>query len=247
MAISRIAGTGKTNMDNVTTTTFAINISPSSSEHLTLAGGYIRIDGANSGLSSVQGRSATGGGGSNVGSAWSIVQSANSASDIRSAIAYLENCPSGILSVLITFINTGTFYGNWDVSRWSGVQTSSSLDQQNSSNTGPSPGSITNGAATDLVLVAGDDDDSTAGSWNAVTNFTEIFQEGDTTAHHATQVVYQIASSTGPFNPTLTYVGSAATGSGVIVSFKAAAVTDTLIPALSRRSQTFVNEVIVQI
>lgn len=153
-------------------------------------------------------------------------------------VAYRENMPSGITSVTVT--SDILAYGAVWVDEWDGVATSSSQDGSAVTavnNTTPvnslGTGNITPTDPNCLIYAAGSADDNSTTAWNtslASPTWTEIGQEADTTASHATQVLFIVASgSTGPFSRTFSYPPGNAQMCTILVAFKpAAGASDTL-------------------
>jgi hypothetical protein len=136
---------------------------------------------------------------------------------------YLQNI-TGSSSYTVTL--TGGQYGSFDVSCWSGMATSSVLDQQNTNNTiaGAStyqPGSVTPGSNNEVLITWTLDNGGALSSWTIDSGYIIINQTpkgGSGTFGLA--VAYLIQSTTAASNPTWTPVGGALTGTAAIATLK---------------------------
>ena len=150
-------------------------------------------------------------------------------------IWYSANCGAGANTV--TF--TGGFGGGFDsiaVAEFSGVATTSPLDQTNNKRAFGNSTEFTNAITTteddELIIVNSASDASSGLAWNGV--YTDIY--GTHTALRTLKCAYRIVSSTGSYDGAGTAGGNPGhTIAGVIASFKAAAAPpETDPPQLSR-------------
>lgn len=163
------------------------------------------------------------------GTPWTVIWGQVTSDPTRCFIAYRENLPSGITTVSVQPKNGSGVYLGGAVFSFNGGATSSSLDN---SNDGGTPGSLpftvtslTVGGTGRLVIACGADSPSSGGTtWTTPSGFFDIANTADSDNDNPVNVVYQVASGSGPFAPTFTPNGQtgAANGRGVIAAFIAA-------------------------
>ena len=175
--------------------------------------------------------------------AWTIIEKRNAANTVIGFFAYRENLPSGLTSVTVGSLASGAI--TYGFSEWSGVATSSSVDQNPGGTTGANPlstGSITNTDANCLIIALGASDDSNNLAWASNAGWTTRWEEPDTNTTNAGKVIYQIASgSTGPFSATMDYPAATANDVAIILSFKPGSSAPPSLLGESLTSQTFLS------
>ena len=161
---------------------------------------------------------------SNVGGIWGWIEEVSATGTMRCGFAYCLSCPSGVTSVTLTFGTATATYGTAKIEEFSYSGTAA-VDQINSAvgSSVPTPlntGSITNTNSYGLMFAIAVSDDSSLDTWDALTNFTEIYVEGDTSVTIAGQAGYRIFSgSTGPYSESFQYNGETVPGCAIIGSF----------------------------
>jgi trimeric autotransporter adhesin len=157
---------------------------------------------------------------------WTIVAGTLSSNIQRSWFAYRANIPAGITSVTATGTANANTYFSFNVTEWSGVDSVTPFDVSVPT-IGADPLTASNLTAArigNLIMGIGVSDDSAASSWAAPSaGWTEEWQEGDTTAHTAAQLIYQIGANTGPFSSVFHYLAATAPDGCLLISFNVAA------------------------